>query len=456
MPALLATFICVLFILFLFARERGLRPIQSWELWVPLLWIVILGSRPISYWFGVGIEGQKLEDYLEGSPLDRVVFSTLIVAGLYVLLRRKVDWRRIIASNHWFFAFFVYCGMSVMWSDYSLTAFKRYVKEIGNVVMAIIILTEDDSAETTKAIFARYAYIVIPLSVLFIKYYPDIGRYYDRWTWEPVYCGIGTGKNGLGAIVMMSGLFLIYDLAEMLTEGVRNANKTDLSCRIALILMVFWLLYMSQSSTSLICMIVGAGLLLLLRCTSAKRQVRYLGTYSLITGVLGLFLYFYQGILGELAGVVGRNITLTGRTSIWGNLLNREPDVWSLLFGSGFESFWLTHIGRSSHAGFYYLLNQAHNGYLETYLQLGMVGLCLLMAMIVATGMKLKWDILDGNTHGVLLLSLFVVALVYNWTEAIFNKLNLIWMMLIICALNDPYSPRSMPESTLQHDTDTT
>jgi len=455
MPQQLALLICVLFILFLFDRDRRSRPFESWSLWIPMLWVFLLGSRPVSSWLGAGIEGQMLEDYLEGSPLDRVVFSTLIGLGILVLLRRKVDWARIFESNKWFLAFFLYCGMSVIWSDYSLTAFKRYVKEVGNVVMAIIILTEHDPVKAMKAILARYSYLAVPLSVLFIKYYPSLGRYYDRWIWEPIYCGISTGKNGLGAVVMIAGVFLICDLMDMLSEGFRKADKVDVSCRIVLIGMVFYLFSLAKSSTSLVCLIIGVVLYLLLRFTPAREQVRYLGTYGLVIGTFSLFLYYYQGILEAVVGLVGRNLTLTGRTDIWGVLVSRETSVLSLFFGAGFESYWLTDFGTARKLGFYYLLNQAHNGYLETYLQLGLVGLFLLVAVIVATGAKLKWDILEGSAHGMLLLSYFVIVIFYNWTEAIFNKLSLVWMMLILCALNHADLPGSITGGTVHDDMDT-
>jgi exopolysaccharide production protein ExoQ len=452
MPQQLATFICILLILFLFAKEGRVRPLPSWESWIPLLWIVILGTRPVSYWFGTGTEQRELENYLEGSPLDAAILFILIVMGLYILWRRNIDWGEFTASNRCFLAFLFYCGMSVIWSDYTFTSFKRYFKEIGNVIMVMIIVTEEEPAEATRALFARYAYIAIPLSVLFIKYYPDIGRYYNRWTWEPGYSGIATWKNSLGVIAMLSGLFLISDFVDRISGGIRKADKIALLFSVAMILMVIWLLAMAQSSTSLVCFILGTGIFLLLRLPSVKMQVNYLGAYSIVGGLLCLIVYFYEDIFGAIVGAVGRDMTMTGRSYIWTNLLESGTNP---LLGSGFDSYWLSHYGQSNKWGFYYLLNQAHNGYLETYLQLGLIGLCLLLAVIVATGIQLKRDILDERPHGEFFLSLFIVILVYNWTEAAFNKLSLIWLVFIICAIHVPHLPSPVAESTAQQDLDT-
>ena len=52
--------------LFAWDRKRGLN--VSWSTWVPLLWLVIVGSKAPSSWFGAD------PDSAEGSPLDRFIF----------------------------------------------------------------------------------------------------------------------------------------------------------------------------------------------------------------------------------------------------------------------------------------------------------------------------------------------------------------------------------------------
>src|SRR5882724_4713900 len=100
----LALCIFVVFVLWLFAKDRKWRPMTSGALWIPLLWLAIIGSRPVSFWFGGGLKVETADDYLEGSPLDRNVFLLLMVAGSAVLLRRVGNWGRIFASNRWIFA----------------------------------------------------------------------------------------------------------------------------------------------------------------------------------------------------------------------------------------------------------------------------------------------------------------------------------------------------------------
>lgn len=440
----LALFICIVFILWLFARDRKLRPMTSWSLWVVLFWIMIIGSRAVSSWFGTEVQIEKVEDYIEGSPLDRNVFLLLIIAGLVVLLRRRLYWGRVIASNKWVFALFLYCGLSLFWSDYPFVSFKRWIKDFGNVVMVLIILTESDPFQATKAVFARYTNFVLPLSVVFIKYFSDIGRSYNRWTGETAYCGITTNKNELGCVLFTCGLFLAWGLIEMGTAKSKRKNWLDLLIRIILIFMLFWLLDKANSSTALVCLVLGVGILLYLQLPLARRQVRYLGTCSLVIVFLIVFLYSVPGIFEAFVGIAGRNTTFTGRTDLWADLL-KEPI--NPLLGTGYKSFWLGPGAKHIWEKYYFHPNQAHNGYLQTYLDLGLIGVCLLIAMIVSAGRKLKRDLLIGNNYGIICFSFLVVALFYNWTEAWFNGLNIIWVIMLIAAFNYSNLQRSIPES---------
>ena len=62
-------------VVWLFVRDRALRRAPSAALWIPTLWAAIIGSRPVSIWFGASGQLENPDDYLEGSPVDRMVFQ---------------------------------------------------------------------------------------------------------------------------------------------------------------------------------------------------------------------------------------------------------------------------------------------------------------------------------------------------------------------------------------------
>lgn len=166
----IAFLFCILFVMYLFVRERRLHPITSRALWLVLIWVTIVGSRPVSFWFSTNENINIAQyNYIDGSPLDRSIFSILIFLGIYILWKRRVSWVKFYLSNRCLFGFFFYCGMSIIWSDDPFVSFKRWIKDFGNLVMIFIILSDKDPVQATRFVFSRFSYIAIPFSVLFRK-----------------------------------------------------------------------------------------------------------------------------------------------------------------------------------------------------------------------------------------------------------------------------------------------
>src|SRR5438874_13620506 len=82
----IASFLTVAFIIFLFRRDIRERPDVSGGLWLPLLWLTLGCSRPVSEWlniFGLPVSGGASVE--EGSPLDACFYFALIIVGFCVL-----------------------------------------------------------------------------------------------------------------------------------------------------------------------------------------------------------------------------------------------------------------------------------------------------------------------------------------------------------------------------------
>ena len=166
---------------FLLNRDRGSR--VSPGLWIPVAWVSIGASRSVAQWLG-GIDPDvALETaYIEGNPLDALIFATLIVGGLVVLIKRRRRVSAFLRANGPLLVFLLYCVLSVLWSDYPEVAFKRWIKAIGDTVMVLIVLTDPEPTAAIKRLLARAGFLLIPPSILLIKYYPSLGRGYSPWT----------------------------------------------------------------------------------------------------------------------------------------------------------------------------------------------------------------------------------------------------------------------------------
>lgn len=199
--------------------------------------------------------------------------------------------------------------------------------------------------------------------------------------------------------------------------------------------MVALLLILAHSSTSLICLILGLSILFVMKVSFMKKQTKYLGTYFLVVAPIVVVLFSVHGILESIAGMVGKDLTMTGRTDLWVDVLNEPINP---LLGTGYQSFWLG--SRVDYLWDRYLFHprQAHNGYIETYLNGGLLGLGLLVTMIMSIGNVLKKGLSEDNSLGILLFAFWVTALFYNCTEARFSGSNLLWIILCLSALYRP------------------
>ena len=85
---------CVIAGLLYLDREKTVR--TSRALWLPGLWIAIVGSRSLSEWLGLSSPDNA---QLDGSPVDAAAFGFLLAVAIVVLIRRKnATWTLLLAN----------------------------------------------------------------------------------------------------------------------------------------------------------------------------------------------------------------------------------------------------------------------------------------------------------------------------------------------------------------------
>ena len=197
MPPIIATLICIAGIIGLFWLDRDRKARTSIALWIPIIWLGLACSRPAGEWLGMQ-PAASVQQVEEGSPVDRLVYMLLIVAGIVALVNRRRALARLLKANGPILVFFLYCLLSICWSDFPDVAIKRWIKELGDLVMVLVILTDLHPSDALKRTLSRLAFVLIPLSILFIKYYPAIGTGYGPWGGAAGYTGVTSNKNTLG------------------------------------------------------------------------------------------------------------------------------------------------------------------------------------------------------------------------------------------------------------------
>jgi exopolysaccharide production protein ExoQ len=439
MPPGLAALLFAIGIAGLFFLDRGEKYRVSKALWIPTAWLFLISSRSISQWLGLSAASlDKATLYAEGNPVDRAVFLFIEILALVVVLNRLGRANAILRRNYGIGLFFSYAALSILWSEFPLVTLKHWIKGIGDVMMVLIVLTEPSVIDAMNRLVTRIGFVHLPLSILFIKYYPWLGRRLtNSWTLEAV--GVSTQKNGLGQLCAIFGLGLLWRFRSVyIDRGKPNRRRHLLALGTALG-MVVWLLWHCNSITS-ICSLSMAGAVMLLSTRPLFRRRPSL-VHLMIVAVPAIAIYalFFQSS-GALVEGLGRNPTLTGRTEIWALVLSIPNQR---LIGAGYESFWMgSHLEELWLALPNLQINEAHNGYIEIFINLGWIGVALL-GLLIATGYRnvLRAYRRDFDT-GSFRIAFFLATIVTGFTEAAFRMMGGPWIVFLLATADAPWMPR--------------
>jgi exopolysaccharide production protein ExoQ len=418
-----------------FMLDRDRKVHTSTALWIPVIWMLFAASKPLSQWLQVS-PGRTIEENLEGNPLERSIFTFLLVIGVVVLVGRGQKALAVLRMNGPILLFFAYCAVSTLWSDYADLALKRWIKSLGDLVMIMIILTDPAQSSAVKRFLARMSFLLVPVSVLLIKYYPDLGLRFDSWNGRQAFIGVTNDKNMLGVICLIFGLGAVWRILHALRERQHLRSNRPLIAHGVILVMVLWLFWKADSMTSFACFVLAGGLLVATSfpALARKRAVVHL----LVVAVLSVasFALFFDGG-GGMVKTLGRDPTLTGRTELWRDILGMNGNP---LIGTGFESFWLGPRLEKLWTNYWWQPNEAHNGYLEVFLNLGWVGV-MLLGVVIAMGYRNVTGSLRREPElGQLKLAYFVVGITYSFTEAGFRLLNPVWICFMLGAIAIPKS----------------
>ncbi len=433
MNPLIAAFVCACGIagLFYLDRDKALR--TSKALWLPVIWIGTVCSRGFSEWLGVTPTGANVQ--YEGSPIDAAMFGVLLAIAIGVLISRSTRTRVLLVSNWPILVYFFFCLLSASWSSYPDISLKRWIKAIGDVAMVLVILTDRKPVIALARLIARVGFVLLPASVLFIKYFPQLGRGFTP-DGMPMNTGVSTNKNMLGVTLLVISLFTLWRVIAIWRDKDMPDRKRHLIAQGTLLVFGIVLFQMAHSSTSIACFVLGGGLILASNLRSfRKRPARIHALCFAIIFVGGVA--FLLGGEGVVSHALGRESNLSGRTEIWAALIAAAPNS---VVGAGFEDFWISPYVKEFQrrlVGWWHPegLNEAHNGYLEVYLNLGWVGVALISTILV-TGYKraVKAHRLNPQVGG-LFLAYIMVSAVYSITEAGFRMMDPIWIFLLLAVV---------------------
>lgn len=311
---------------------------------------------------------------------------------------------------------------SVMWSIYPTISLKRSIALALSTALCFVIAVRF----TPRQLLLLLGWVIGPcvvLSLVFAVAIPHLG-----WMQDGAMRGIFIHKNVLG---WYSGLGVLV-FASIAADPALASRRVSLPLLAGSVLCLVG----SQSMTSMLSVASAVGFATFYRTLERMRGSGRMLLVLLFIQLVALLLVVVAYFLVPFLAAIGKDATLTGRVPLWALV---DQDIGRRLFlGYGYQAFWTDANPAAWRiwSAIGWQAPHAHNGYRDTLLSLGVVGLVLLLAVIVRGIRQGAQMICRAPGEGWVWLNTYVaMMLVVNLTESNFLVQNDLLFILFVTAL---------------------
>lgn len=329
--------------------------------------------------------------------LGSTIVTAVTVVGsvlLWVVLRPAVHWQRL----PWYAVLYVLWAIaSLVWSAYPEATALTLLLLVSTTVQAMFVGSVLTWRELIRAVSSALKWILF-LSLLFELWVslvwggpilPEFGRPEKGVHYDPI---VYWSRDNLIDGGRIQGLFgnanpLAYvALLAMIVFAVRFASRAPRRALLVVWFLLAGYLFVRAGSATATLAAVGVvvvlvTVLLMRRTKRPGERTRYYVVYAIVAvgGLTALWL-----LRDRLFTLLGRSADLTGREGIWAKVW--EKAVERPAFGWGFSTPW---VPTDPHFDGWIVdhgqtVMQAHNMWLDVFLQLGIVGLVFIGATMLA------------------------------------------------------------------------
>ncbi|MGU3410094.1 O-antigen ligase family protein [Microbacterium sp. M1A1_1b] len=327
-----------------------------------------------------------------------LVWAAMGAWGVVLTVRAKPT---VARTPRALWIFLAWCLVTVAWSHWHAATLASMVAQVLCALVAFVIASTLTWRRILDAVSLAMRWVLL-LSLLFEAVVAVVVRhpiapiwtdYGDRTVPDAFYFsraelftgGRIQGLPGNANLLAMVALLAAIAVAVQLAEGrMRRARAIGWLVVAAVVFLL------TRSSTVVVAaLVVGVVFLVAVwirRTPTDRRTPRYLALAGVVVVVAGVGV----AARGVLLGLLGKSSDLTGRGEIWGHvqgLIDQHPVI-----GWGWIGYWWPSIPTladlAHRKGVTYL--QAHDAYLDVWMQTGVVGLALFV-VYVATTLARSW-----------------------------------------------------------------
>lgn len=297
------------------------------------------------------------------SIIRLLINLSFILLMIYYILTKRIKLRIYDVI----IIFILLVGGSILITPEKFEAIKMYINFIG-LVSYFIVLFNIINKDRIILYLKNYCNILLSLEVLTIFIFKDIG-YMDN---SDVIRGIHLSRSTL--IIYLNLCIFVYLYYLYFFKQINNRiNKSILF----MIFVSIFLVLLSKSSTGILIVALFLPIFLWIKNNKRANILFILSTaFSVFLPLINFNSAFLNTIIGE---VFHKNISFSGRRYIWDYALSHFSS--NPLIGNGFNSIDSLFRGKVIPT-YERVAAHSHNGFLEVFLQNGLVGLILILIII--------------------------------------------------------------------------
>ncbi len=382
--------------------------------------------------------------YLVGWVGWGVVAGLIAISTGLLLFRNRVNWRTVPPL---LLAFLALIAASTIWSNYPSFTALALLSQLATTAFGLFLATAFNWQELLRVlansvrailaasmVFEVIAAVIVqgPIAPIFKNYTgdtPPSGAFY--WTQAHLLTGQRiqgiVGNSNILAFVAMLGL-LVFGVEFVSKTVSRKLSVTSLT------LAAITLALAKSAGIGFAIVAVGVSVTVAWVVRGKNRDERHRLYRFAWTGA-GVVMFFVLLYRAEVFQFIGKSPDMSGRAGIWQSvfgLIQLRP-----LQGWGWISYWVPGLVPFENLAVvngvpYY---QAHNAYLDVWLQLGIFGLLLLITLIALTFVRL-WRVAVRSNDLTQLwpIMVFVGIVVQNLTESRL-LLESGWVLFVLLAV---------------------
>ncbi|CAM3331894.1 O-antigen ligase family protein [Brevibacillus invocatus] len=412
------------------ARKRKEQSSQRWRRFEQVYVIItlLLFAQAFFPFFQAG----QMDSVADGNALLQTIWKLIyVIAAVLIYIHRK-HVMKIISRDKLTLVLLLMIVLSSLWSAAPEITMRRSIAFVGTNLFAIYLATRFSLRELFQLIaWALLAGAVFSLIVTIL--FPELGTMMHEG--NLVWRGIFSHKNQLGRIMSLAAI--VFFLLILMKQWPRWLTVGGF-------LLSVLMLAMSESKTAMIVLLITMGCIPFLTTLRWNPYARILFWLPASLFFIGLCLAIFPH-MEALLRYFGRDMTLTGRTGLWDIVIEMiQVHPW---LGYGYSGFWLGWEGESAYVWMVTTWEppNSHNGFLDAALDVGLIGLCLILFSFVSRLYKaMRYHVSSHRWENLWPLLYLIYLVLCNLTETtLLDHNSFFWTLFITLGFSLPHKKRA-------------